>query len=385
MQLVKRLLLLGVTLLMLLALGEIGLRLFSRTVPPLVEKDPLIGQRYLRSFSAEIYVPEAQRVVAVRFNSQGFRGPDRPREKPGNARRVAVLGDSMIASLGVNEQDTFVCRLEELLRRSHPQWQWEVLNYGVSGASPGQELALYRELVHQWRPDIVLGCFFTGNDLADNCRRLSNNPRIYFDLDEHGQLQQLPYSAERAAVSAWLNRHSRLYVWQRELVNAARHRVLENVGTLEPGQKIFSTQESDDLAYAWRLSAAIQAELQRQVTAHGAQFAVILLPCNFQVYRDSFEKLRTLAGPLGPHFDADHPDRRLGQLCREANIPFVSLSKDFRAAAPAGKSDVREQWLFHQGFGHFNEQGNALAAQVVHRFLTQGEPGAAPPLVNQLR
>jgi hypothetical protein len=95
----------------------------------------------------------------------------------------------------------------------------------------------------------------------------------------------------------------------------------------------------------------------------------------------------TRCGEYAEHFDADYPDQRLGALCREAGIPLLVMTKDFREAAPSRSTKATDQWLFHQGTGHFNERGNQLAARAVHRFLTRRGPHLLSdrPFVRQLR
>ncbi len=391
-RLAKKLVLLASTLLLLLIGAEIATRWLTDVIPPLTIKDPQIGQRYLPSFEAEVYVPEAGREILLRFNRAGFRGPDRPQQKPQArdgkiCRRVAVLGDSMIASLAVDEEDTMVCRLERMLNESHGETTWEVLNFGVSGASPGQAMVLYRELASRYDPDVVLCAFFVGNDLADNCSRLSNNPRIYFDLDEQGGLCQLPFSAGRARIGYYLNRYSRFYVWQKHAVNKTRRQLMNRVGMIEPGQWICCNKETEKLAHAWKLTNEIHRAFQQEVESRGAEFAVVLIPSGWQIYEDVFQTILDRAGEMAEHFEADYPDRRLGALCRAAGIPLVSMSADFRRAAPSRSAQRKDEWLFHGGNGHFNRRGNEIAARVVHRFLTQGDPQqlADGPLVGRLR
>lgn len=385
--LVKRLTLLAVSLLVTLACLEAGLRLFSDVTPSLTEKDPLIGQRYLRSFEGDVFVPEARRQVALRFNDTGFRGPSRPEQKPPGVRRLAVLGDSMVASLAVDESETMVCQLERLLNESPSGSTWEVLNFGVNGASPGQELVLYREVVSRFQPDVVLGTFFVGNDLADNCSRLSSNPRIYFDVDESGNLRQQPFSARRAVASQFLNRYSRFYVWQKSALSRARHNVCQHAGKLDPGEWVYSKQEPPDVAHAWKITERIFEAFRREVESHGSRFAVVMIPCGAQVYKDAFSAVAARAGKYAEAFDPDYPDQRVAAICRQAGIPFFSMLDDFRQAAPSGSSGVRQEWLFCDGLGHFNERGDALAARAIHRFVTEPDPHqvAQGPLVSTVR
>jgi len=386
-QIAKKLALLLGTLVVLTALLEIGARLFTDTIPPLTVRDPAVGQHYLESFEGMVYVPEAGREVYLRFNKVGFRGPDRPWQKPEGVRRVAVLGDSMIASLAVDEEDTMVCRLERMLNQSHPDVTWEVFNFGVSGASPGQELVLYRELVSRFQPDIVLCAFFVGNDLADNCRRLSHSPRIYFDLDESGDLYQLPFSARRARLSQFLNRYSRFYVWQKGAFLKTRKKVRASAGLMAPRQWIYCRKENQDVAHAWKLSGEVIKAFHHEAESRGARFAVVMIPPALQIYENSFQRMLEKVGDLAPHFDPDYPDQRMGELCREAGVPFLSMLEDFREAAPSANSKVKQEWLFLLGEGHFNERGNALAARAIHRFLTRGDPNqlAGRPFVGRPR
>jgi hypothetical protein len=372
----SRLLLLAGTLAVLAVFGEIATRLFTDTTPPLTEKDALVGQRYLRAFEDEVFIPEAHREVFLRFNAEGFRGPDFTLRKPSGVRRVAFLGDSMIASLGVDERDTMVGRLQRRLEESFPETNWEVMNWGVSGSSPGQQLALYREVVSGYDPDIVLCGFFVGNDLGDSCRRLSNNPRIYFDLDAEDNLYQVPFSTRRAAVSKFLNRYSRFYVWQKDVTNRARRRICQEAGVLEPGDWIFCREETDDLRHAWRICGKVIAEFKREVESRGASFALVMIPTSKQVHRDHFQRVKELAGEAAEAFDRDYPEERMRALCLDEGVPFLSMTDAFRAAAPSASTEAKEEWLFHDGTGHFNERGNDLAARVVYDFLTNDDAGS---------
>ena len=86
----KRFGLTGTTLLLLAICGEIAVRLFTNTPPPLLTGDPILGRRYVRSFEGMVYNPEVKREVHLRFNRHGFRGPDRPFEK--NSGLLSRLG-----------------------------------------------------------------------------------------------------------------------------------------------------------------------------------------------------------------------------------------------------------------------------------------------------
>jgi len=367
------LLLTTVTLSLILVGAEIATRLFSDIVPPLRTRNDTFGEHYLPSFSGDVYVPEAGRKIHLRFNKHGFRGPDRPKEKPPGVRRIAVLGDSMIASIAVEEPHTLVHRLESMLNTASEKGAWEALNFDVSAASPGTELVVYRELASQWHPDIVLVAFFVGNDISDSSRELDNYPRIYFDINGEGQLYQRPFSAKKASLSNHLNRYSRFYVWQKVRINRLLHRARATAQVLSPCHWAYCRQEGDEIKKAWDIIGGVLRMFRQEVETRGGRFGVVILPNGYQVYPDQSEKLLDLAGERAGQFDAYYPIERLAGICRELKIPFLSLAGSFRQEAgglTARETPPRDLLLFGGG-GHLTEAGNALAAREVYLFLQE--------------
>ena len=104
-------------------------------------------------------------------NAQGFRGPDYPLKKPPGMRRVVVIGDSFVAGSGVPEKDLLTTRLQELLNSSATDDSgdspWQVVNVGRPGTSTVRELDLYEEVGREFEPDVVVLCYYLGNDLVE--------------------------------------------------------------------------------------------------------------------------------------------------------------------------------------------------------------------------
>jgi len=361
--------LLGATGVMLVFL-EAGTRLLWQGGPPLMEMDPVIGERYRPGFSGDVYVEEARRKVRLEFNRDGFRGPDRPHPKPAGVHRVALLGDSFIASVATDLEDTLAVRLEGLLRERDPAGHWEVLDFGISGASTGTELALWRGLAREFHPDVVICAFCVGNDLTDNSRELDTRPRIYFRLDEDGNLEQLPYVGLRKSSGRWLNRHSRFYVWQKAALRKARIQAQVKLDIMEQATWAYCPEPPEAFERAWALTGRLLRQLDREVRAQGGRLFVVLITEAMQVYDDLFGHRQRQMGQRC-RLDPAEPDRRIEAFCKQDGIPFLSLRDPFRAAAPSRSSRVAGEWLFFNGSGHFNEAGNRLAAQEILRFLVR--------------
>ncbi len=93
--------------------------------------------------------------VSVRIDSLGYRGAEISREKAG-ARRVVVLGDSVVFGQGVEEDSTIPVILGRVLAQKHPDEKWEVINAGVRGYNMKDYLIVLKPRVLSLRPDLVV-------------------------------------------------------------------------------------------------------------------------------------------------------------------------------------------------------------------------------------
>jgi hypothetical protein len=371
------LLLLSVAFVLLVA--EAGARAFSRIGPALLVADPLIGKRYVAGYEGRVFVDEAGGEVPLRFNREGFRSPDHPRAKPAGTVRIAVVGDSMIAAVATPEQRTLVRLLESSLQHRGPGARHEVLNFGVSSSSTGQELALYRHLVSRYAPDVVVLAFFVGNDFADNSRRLTSAPRIYFDLESDGRLEQVSAPPAPGALSLWLNLHSRFYVWQKLAFRLLRDSTRALAGGMHPGERVFERSNDPDLAHAWALLAALLGQFRAEVERDGSRLVLVVIPCAEQVHDDLWAELAARATREARAVERDLPQRRLAAITRSAAIPTLDLTPAFLGAA-AGQPATAPGSPYLHGRFHLSDLGNRLAADELLRFLTSGDP---PPLASR--
>ena len=360
------------SLLILAVILEIAVRVFSDIQPPITETDPVSGKHYRAHFDGELYVEEADAKVHIRINAAGFRGEDRPLAKPRGVRRIALLGDSFIAAIATKEEETTAVQLERMLNASGSGFRWEVMNFGISGASTGTELVTYREVARHYQPDIVLCAFYNGNDLADNSPKLSSaTNRIYFELDSDRELVQMPFYDTRRKVARWLNQHSRLYIWQKHLFTRARNAW----GGLRPGSWAFCSDPPDHVAESWELTEKLLLRFRDRVEEHGSRFAVVVIPNARQVYDDLWAEFSREAGDRCT-LDREYPGTQLTRICSQGKVPLLRLLPSFRDSAPAHSSKKEDEWLFNMGIGHFNRVGNSLAAKEILRFLDREGLGA---------
>jgi lysophospholipase L1-like esterase len=345
---------------------EAGLRLVVRFPPPLFRADPVLGTTFRPDFDDTVFVEESGRTVRLQFNSLGFRDREWSVEKPQGTRRIAVIGDSMIASIATDVDDTLARRLERLLADDPAGVRHEVMNFGVSGSSTAQELKLYESLVRRYRPDMVVCAFCVWNDLADNDNRLTaSGNRIYFELDEDGVLRELPRSGGKSRASNWLNDHSRLYVWQKHLTAKLKDRTTASGGGVQPSKMVFCREPPERIERAWRLTEALLTRFIDAVREDGGTFVLALMPSADQVYRERWDALVSQAEKAGIRLEPDAPQRRLAEFCRRRDVGFVPIVDEFRDFASQGTVGATDEWLHFGASGHFNEAGNRVAAEAL--------------------
>jgi SGNH hydrolase-like domain, acetyltransferase AlgX len=350
-------------------LAEAGVRLLTPYSPSLLVADPVVGKRFLPGFAARIHVPECGCEVDVRFDREGLRGPDRPYAKPPGVKRVAVVGDSMVAAVATAEEKTLAGRLQRLLAGSRPAAKWEVMNAGVSSSSTGSELELYRAVLERYAPDVLVLVFWVGNDLADNSFELTRAPRLYFDLDASGRLVQLPFAFEPSPIAGWLDRWSRFYVWQKAAFRQLRGSVHAATRGLEPVDLVFAEPEPEPVAHAWAITAALLRAFREETAARGTALLLVAAPSATQVYDDLWSELEGRAGREDTRVSREHPEVRLAGIAGREGIAFLALLPAFRGAAPGRDSTRPGEQLYYEGRFHWNDAGNALAARTVHEQL----------------
>jgi lysophospholipase L1-like esterase len=92
-------------------------------------------------------------------NSVGFHDSEHTVAKPAGVYRIALLGDSKVEAFQVPLSAGFGKLLEQKLNSFDTTRKYEVLNFGVSAYSTGQEYMLYLDQVAKYKPDVTLLMF----------------------------------------------------------------------------------------------------------------------------------------------------------------------------------------------------------------------------------
>ena len=202
----------------------------------------------------------------VRTNAFGCRGPDVAEPKPDGGYRVLMLGDSVVFGWGVDDDVTFVRRLEREWNSVHPDRRIEVINTAVPKYDSNQEEATLRELGPRLRPDLVL-LVYVVNDIEPTR-----------DLDELVLTGKKPHAEEQLAIPddawSWLSARLHPYVPAIATLLGRRTDLAARVQqVLPPGQR-YRPEQFGWGPRGWPRSQAALLRMRDWCKAAGVPFVV---------------------------------------------------------------------------------------------------------------
>src|SRR3954467_713014 len=362
-------------------IGEAALRLAGFSYPNFWEPDPLTGSK-LRPGREGGQRDEGR--AYVKINSQGLRDREHPVAKPAGTYRIAILGDSYAEAMQVDEERAFWWLLPERLQacRFAGGKKIETVNFGVSGYGTGHELLTLQERVWQYSPDMVLLAFFPGNDVRNNSKALEGEKRAYFSLKDgtltlDAAFRDDPEFKEKQRITehrAWLQ-EARLYQLLRRVRagNIAQHfhnapvaaALAAGSKLTEPGldEQVFHEPREAEWRDAWDITDRLVVAVADETRARGARFLLAVLSTPGSVYPDAGLRAR-YAQSLGVG-SLFYPEQRLGRLGEQHGFEVVPLAPKMQQVADAKHVYLHGFPNTKPGFGHWNEAGHALGAELI--------------------
>lgn len=327
--------------------------------------------------------------IAWRTNRHGYRGPALM-ENPDF--RVVVYGDSSIQAEFSRLENTFVFKLQEVLKARTGR-NVEAVNAGIIGFGPDQNLIRMAREITTLKPDVIVFHIFADNDFGDIVRN-----RL-FDLDPSGRLVQSKHAVtlDEAFRSEGHRCERTLADWL-YLAKAAR-KVARIIGLQETQQHPpgISSAEGRVLHY-WKnarqqwnvyadraprcystlgdtydidvatspdlgstkgkiaLMGGVLAKASQIAREHGASFFVQVQPSSVDIttnFRVNHTHLAQFEG-----YDPRNLSRSVMRACREQDLDCIDLFPLFTRNDPAS--------LYFKGKdNHWNDAGQALAAKAV--------------------
>lgn len=369
----RRLALLIAIVLSQFVLFEAGLRLQagSEAAPgfrALFMPDPQTGYRLRPGAETRFVTNEFTTDIAI--NPQGVR--DRPigPKAPGE-RRIVILGDSLVMAVQVPLDETFGKRLERRLNaelaasasasrsasatasaKAEPApTHYRVINAGVQGYGPVEELLFYKNVVSTFDPDLVLLTVFVGNDASEalgSAWRLSTS--THDDPPAEGTVTRLRRLARSSMV-----------------LQMARMRLqvaTERVGARVPERplKAYLEERSDEIDRGLEVARQCVQQIEALAAGQGARVGLVLMPARLQVDDADYGRLAQMTREAGGVMVRDAATTRFHEALAPLGLPMLDPLPAMRKMLPGPD-------LFFQSTVHLTPRGHEVMAEALDRFV----------------
>ncbi len=298
------------------------------------------------------------------INSLGMRDRERTVAKPPGTYRIAVVGDSLTEAEQVAFDKTYCSVLEKMLNAEGGGRKFEVLNFGVSAYSLGQEYLRLKDFALRFQPDLTIVATRSGAILymGPNPRLGFFNARPIFGIapdgtlveDHHFQNYWLTTTeGKRMKATRWLRYNSRLWgvvskcAEQIAIFKATSEQQIKNllsgaknVQGVNSSAPVTPSKGSLDsaLVYLGQVADRLLGECKSECNKKGSEFVLICLPLRKEVREP--EELKLLAGSASKH-----------------SFNFYDLNQTYdQADAVAQKSFFITDHMSESGHKHVAEQ-----------------------------
>jgi lysophospholipase L1-like esterase len=302
----------------------------------------------------------------IRINGTGVRDDEEIGPKAANERRIVLLGDSLVLSVQVPFSQTFGELLEARLNAAPSPYVYRVINAGVQGYGPVEELHFFESVAATLQPDLVIETIFVGNDAEEAARTASR-------LKTEGQTPATPVSDSVASRVRRLIRRSMVLQLLRLRVVAATARFRGVLTAPEPPLQSYEASPAPRIAEGLAVSRQCVRDIASIAARLGASTAVALMPARFQVDDADYGRLKEAVAAAGGELRRDAATERFDAALADLLLPRLDLLPALRRALPGPD-------LFFQETVHLTPRGHTVVADALYRFIEERHLLTADPV-----
>lgn len=311
-----------------------------------------LGYRHAAHVATTINAGEG--TVALRTDAQGHRIRASPAHGADARRLVLALGDSFVAALGVEYEETFTARLDAALATAAGE-SVRVVNAGVSGHGPSHYLiSARRELARAAYNGVLVFVYVLNDVVGEKVARYP--PRAHSssaDVRMPTSMQMKEWNlAVFQPVYSGLRKRSHLAVLAKARLSGpfARLGLQTELG--------FPPEIVRENAYApnWTVTAEILAEIAQAARQRQTATLYVLIPSRFQVVEELAWAAAAFYDVDPSQVDLDQPNRRLREELETLGLDVVDTLPEIRARQANGET------LYGSVDSHLGPAGHAAVA-----------------------
>ncbi len=319
----------------------------------LFEGDPRAGYRLKPN--AQVRFTTSEFDTEIRINASGVRDDEEIGPKAPDECRIVLLGDSLVLSVQVPFADTFGELLERRLNASGSPYRYRVINAGVQGYGPVEELLFFKEMVSRLQPDLVIETVFVGNDAEEAVRSAS---RLNGDLRDTSEVVS---DTLKTRLRRIVRRSMVLQVLRLRVVSATE-RFTVALSPPEPPLQSYAANPAPRIAEGLSISRECIRQIAAVASDAGARTAVALMPARFQVDDGDYGRLKEAVAAAGGELVRDAASARFDTALAGLPLPRIDLLPALRKALPGPD-------LFFQHTVHLTSRGHVVVADALDRFI----------------
>ncbi len=346
-------------------LFEAGLRVWSHSeagpsFQGLFDNDPVVG--HTLKPHARVRFTTSDFETDIRINGAGVRDDEELGPKQAGERRIVLLGDSLVLAVQVGFHQTFGELLEAELNRRSTRGRYRVINAGVQGYGPIEEMLFFQRFGHTLQPDLVITFVYVGNDAEEA-------------VTSQGKLNPAT-RARTPSLSDSLASRGRRLVRRSMVLQTIRLRVVtatdrfRSFSPPEPPVQSYAAQPAPRIAEGIALTRGAVLAITSEAAALGATSAIVLMPARFQVDDGDYGRLRDIVSQAGGELVRDAATERFDRALADVPVPRIDMLPALRRSRPGPD-------LFFQTTAHLTAHGHRVVAGALAEFL-EAHPLLAP-------
>lgn len=337
------------------------------------EPDDLLGYRFTPN-STYWHYKENDHPISGKINQFGYRDRNWSVEKPDDTYRVAVLGDSYIAALEVEEDSTFMALAEAELNAAGTG-RVEIMNFGRPGYTQTEELLILQSDVMRFSPDMVVVFFYPGNDIPDVRKATSpGSMRPFFSIADDGELvldtsfaeaggykmrKRINALKQRSALISLVAERVNLYMTQRRMGQAGLRpddALGDRPTKIMPVFTLCTANPEPRLAESYEFNKLLIGRMAEFCAERNTAFMVVTI--DIKAYLPEYEEAYM---DIDPTFDACYFEDDMREFADSLDIEYLGLQRVFRDAY------LRIGEPLH--WGHWNYRGHAVVGEAFAGYL----------------